>query len=314
MRTTTKLRRMLDKGKLIVAPGCYNAYSAKIIEKAGFDAIYMSGGGTSASLGIQDVGFQTLTEVTGIISYIADAINVPLIADADTGFGNAIHVTRAVKKYIQAGAAAMHIEDQTFYKRCGHLAGKMLISLEEAVGKHKAASDTRNKYDKDFVIIARCDARGAVGGGVEEAVKRSNAYVDAGADVVFVEAPTSEAEVEYFVKEVHAPIFYNWTGISPQLSYERMQEIGIAIVIFPSLSRNATLKAIWDLAYDLKTRGPQAMADFTAGMKGHPVEDNNVFIGIPDIQKMEDLYLPKEEIKLRLKAPIGKQYRKGYKK
>jgi 2-methylisocitrate lyase-like PEP mutase family enzyme len=272
----------------------------------------MSGGGTAASFGLQDVGFQTLTEVTGNISHITDTIKVPLICDADTGFGNAIHTTRAVKEYIRAGAAAMHIEDQTFYKRCGHLAGKMVISIEEAMGKYKAAADTRDEYDKDFVIIARCDARGAVGGGVDAVIKRSNAYVEAGADMIFPEAPASEEEVERFIKEINAPILYNCGGISPKLSWERMQELNIALVIYAGLSATATRRAIWDLASDLKQRGTQSMVDYMEGMKGHPVEDAHAFRGVPDIQAMEDLYLPKEEVEQRLTAAVGFKYKPGY--
>jgi 2-methylisocitrate lyase-like PEP mutase family enzyme len=305
---------MLDSGKLILAGGCYNAYTAKIIEKAGFEAVYMSGGGTAGSFGLQDVGFQTLTEVTGNISHISDTIKVPFVCDADTGFGNAIHTTRAVKEYIRAGAAGMHIEDQTFYKRCGHLAGKMVISIEEAVGKYKAAADTRDEYDEDFLVIARCDARGAVGGGVDEVIKRSNAYAKAGADMIFPEAPASEEEVVRFVEEIDAPILYNWGGISPKFSVERMQELGIAITIFAGLAATATRRAVWDLAHDMVVRGPQAYKEYVDSMEGHPLQDGHAFIGVPEVQKMEDLYLPKEEIEQRLTADVGAQYKTGYKK
>src|SRR5215813_10818174 len=175
MRTTKKLRQLLDAGRTIVAPGCYNALSAKILDTVGFPALYMTGYGTSLSLlGLPDVGLATMTEMHLNARYIANAVKVPVIADADNGYGNAINVIRTVREYVQTGVAAIHLEDQIIPKRCGHVAGRRVIALEEAVGKYRAAAQARDEVDPDFVLIARTDARGAHGGSLEDAIRRAN--------------------------------------------------------------------------------------------------------------------------------------------
>ena len=165
MRQSTRLRQLLSSEETLVVSGCYNAMTAKILEKVGFPAVYMTGYGTSLSLlGMPDAGFATMTEMHLNARYIANAVDVPLIADSDNGYGNAINTIRTVREYIQTGAAGIHIEDQVIPKRCGHVAGRLVIPLEEAVGKYKAAADARDELDPDFVLIARTDARGAHGG------------------------------------------------------------------------------------------------------------------------------------------------------
>ena len=171
MKRTTKLRELMSTGKTVVIPGCYNAVSGKILDRVGFPAIYMTGYGTSLSLtGMPDCGLATMTEMHLNARYISNAVSVPVIADADNGYGNAINVIRTVKEYIQTGVAAIHIEDQIIPKRCGHVAGRQVIPLEEAAGKYAAADYSRKEVDKDFVVIARTDARGAVGGGLDDAI------------------------------------------------------------------------------------------------------------------------------------------------
>src|SRR5712692_4265092 len=193
----------------------------------------MTGYGTSlALLGMPDAGLATMTEMHLNARYIANAVGVPVIADADDGYGNAINVIRTVREYIQTGVAGIHIEDQVTPKRCGHVAGKQVISLDEAVGKYRAAASVRRELDPDFVLIARTDARGARGDTLDEAIRRANAYLDAGADMAFVEGPTSIDEVQRVCREVKGPIFYNQTGVSPRLAREQMQDFGIAITIF----------------------------------------------------------------------------------
>ena len=183
MKTTTKLRRMLASGKMVTAPFVLNAFHAKIAESVGFDAVYMTGAGTAAERGFPDVGLLTMTEMVANARYIANAVNIPVICDADTGYGNPLNVRRTVREYEMAGVAGIHIEDQLFPKKCGFFEGKQVIPQAEAVQKIRAALDART--DPDFVIIARCDAYAVTGW--EDTLLRCRAYVDAGADLVFVD-------------------------------------------------------------------------------------------------------------------------------
>jgi 2-methylisocitrate lyase-like PEP mutase family enzyme len=176
MRKSTQLRQLLANKEIIVAPGCFDAISAKLIEKAGFSAAYLSGYGVSASLlGMPYMGFPTMTETHTVARYTANAVDIPVIADSDTGYGNAINVVRCVREYIQTGIAGIHLGDQVTPKRCGHIAAKELVPIEEAVGKYRASAKVRDEWDKDFLLIARTDARGAAGGGLDEAIERANA-------------------------------------------------------------------------------------------------------------------------------------------
>src|SRR2546425_3931582 len=176
MRATSQLRQLLKSGTTLFVPGCYNALSARILGDVGFPAIYMTGYGTSlALLGMPDAGLATMTEMHLNARYIANAVAVPVIADADNGYGNAINVMRTVREYIGTGVAGIHIEDQAIPKRCGHVAGRRVIPIEEAVGKYRAADAGRRELDPDFVLIARTDARGASGGSLDEAIRRANA-------------------------------------------------------------------------------------------------------------------------------------------
>lgn len=306
MKKTSALRRLLERKKILVAPGCYNALTAKIIEKVGFEAAYLSGYGLSVSLlGMPDVGLATMTEVHMIARYVANAVRIPIIADSDTGYGNAINVMRTVREYIQTGVAAIHLEDQITPKRCGHVAGKMLVPLQEAVGKFMAADAARKELDPDFVIIARTDARGAVGGSLEEAIARANAYVKAGADLAFVEAPLSKEELRKIVKEVQAPILYNVTGVSPLLQINELEEMGVSLVIYPGVSLRASARAVWDHIQDLKARGTQAEIDFREKMKGHHLAEFHAFAGFPEIRQMEEKFLPQEDVVRRYEDTIG---------
>src|SRR5688572_11774889 len=297
MRATTKLRELIKTRTALLVPGCYNALSARIFEHVGFPAVYMSGYGTSlALLGMPDAGLATATEMHLNARYIANAVKVPVIADCDNGYGNAINVIRTVREYIQTGVAGIHIEDQVMPKRCGHVAGKQVVSLEEAVGKYRAADAARRELDPDFVLIARTDARGARGGSLDDAITRANAYLDAGADMAFVEGPTSVDEVRRVCREVKGPIFYNQTGVSPRLSREQMQELGIAIAILPGAALRATVKAVYDLAAALRDRGPEAEVELTQSLVGHPLGDLHTFAGFDQIRAWEEAYLPPEEL------------------
>jgi methylisocitrate lyase len=243
MKKTARLKELILGEKILIAPGTYDPLMAKIIEHVGFSAVYMTGAGVSHStLGMPDLGLTTLTEMADRARKISDAVDIPVIADADTGYGNAINVIRTVKEYERAGVAALHIEDQEMPKRCGHFAGKTLISREEMMGKLKAALDTRQ--DEDLMIIARTDARTAES--FEAAIERAQAYAEVGADIIFVESPRSQEELRAIGKSINRPLLANMveTGLTPLMSAAELQEMGFSVVIFPGgLARFLTKQA-----------------------------------------------------------------------
>ncbi len=297
-RASTRLRELIAQGPTLYVPGCYNAVSARVLEHAGFGAIYMTGYGTSLALtGLPDVGLATMSEMVSNARYIASAVGVPLIADADTGFGNAINVIRTVREYIGAGVAGIHIEDQVSPKRCGHVAGRLVIPVEEAVGKIRAAVDARNGLDPDFVVVARSDARGASGGSLDEAIRRVNAYLEAGADLAFVEGPTTADEVRRICREVKGKVFYNMTGVSPRFTLDEMRALGIAVCISPNAMLRTALAAMHDLAQQMREEGPVAETRFMEGFRKHPLGDLHTFAGFDRIREWEREYLGEEAMK-----------------
>ena len=234
-----RLRALLASGELITAPGVFDGLSASLAARVGFDAAYMTGAGVSASgFGLPDIGLLSQTEMVERARMITGVLGgVPLIADADTGYGAPLNVVRAVREYERAGVAALHIEDQAFPKRCGHLPDKELVSAREYVAKLQAALDAR--VDEDLVIIARTDARGPLG--LDEAIERANRYAEAGADVIFVEAPRSMAEIERVAREVTAPLLINMVpgGLTPDAPSERLVALGYRIAIHPGVALGA---------------------------------------------------------------------------
>jgi 2,3-dimethylmalate lyase len=254
MRITTQLRRMLNEPGIIVAPGAYDGISARLIERHGFKAVYMTGAGTAASaLGQADLGLTTLTEMAAHAGHIASCISLPLIADADTGYGNPLNVIRTVREYERAGVAALHLEDQVFPKKCGHIAGKAVIPMKEFAEKIRAAAE--NRTDPDFVIIARTDARAV--NGIDDAIERGLCYREAGADVIFVEAPTSRDEIERVAREIKAPLLSNQVpgGKTPGLTVTELEKLGYKMVIFPVVSLMSATLAIESALAKLKERG-----------------------------------------------------------
>jgi len=297
-RQSTRLRELLRSGPTLFVPGCFNAMSARVLENADFPAIYMSGYGTSLSLtGLPDAGLVTLTEMVANARYIAAAVQVPVIADADNGYGNAINVIRTVREFIGAGIAGVHIEDQVAPKRCGHVAGREVIARDEAVGKIRAAVAARDESDPDFVLIARTDARGAHGGSLDEAIGRANAYLAAGADLAFVEGPTSAEEVRRVCGEVKGPVFYNMTGLSPRYTLEEMKALRIAVAIAPGALMRTALAAMHDLALRMRDEGPMAEARFIEEFGKHPLGDLHSFAGFDRIRAWEKLYLSEEAMR-----------------
>ena len=231
MKHTTKLRKLIEAEDILMCPGTYDPLMAKLIKRLGFEAMYMTGAGVSHStLAMPDLGLTTMTEMVHRATQLADASELPIICDADTGYGNALNVMRTVREYERAGVAGIHIEDQEMPKRCGHFMGKSLIETDEMVGKLKAALDARQ--DEDFMIIARTDARTAVG--FDEALDRAHAYAEAGADVIFFESPRSVEELTAVPKAIDKPVLANMveTGLTPLLSASELQDLGYGVVIF----------------------------------------------------------------------------------
>jgi 2-methylisocitrate lyase-like PEP mutase family enzyme len=233
MTATARLRELLAGPDILVAPGAYDGITARLIEQAGFSAIYMTGAGTSASFGLPDYGLLTMTEMVGNAARITAASSLPLIADADTGYGTELNVVRTVQEHERAGTAGIHIEDQVSPKRCGHLDGKELVSTEEFVAKIRAAVATRR--DPEFVIIARTDARSVAG--FDEAIHRANAAMAAGADLAFVESPQTLEEVKMVPHRVNGRCLLNvvWGGKTPQVDLRDAQAMGYRIAILPGV-------------------------------------------------------------------------------
>ncbi len=298
MRPTTRLKQLFNGPRLFVLPGVCNALQAKMVEALGYEAVYVSGGLTSAQYGFPDVGLTTMTEVVANAGYVAAATKLPVLSDADTGYGNAINVRRTVQAFIRAGVAGVHIEDQLAPKRCGFVTGKQLIPLEEAVGKYRAALDARDELDPDFVIVARTDARTAAGGGLEEALRRAKAYKAAGADVVYFEGPQSLAELRMARDAVAGPLMCTGSAMEPHPSLEELEALGVSVGFFPGLASEPGNLASWDFLADFKVRGMDAMREFRARTKGHPLSrfKLNDLLGTPQIRAMEEKYLPAEEM------------------
>jgi len=232
MTRRAALRAVVAKKQGLVVPGAFDGISARLVQDAGFPAVYMTGYGTAASrLGLPDLGFAGLGEMADHARNLAAVLDVPLIADADTGYGNALNVRRTVQAYEAAGVAALHIEDQITPKRCGHLSGHQIVPRGEFVGKIRAAVEART--DPDLLVIARTDAISAVG--LDEALRRGEAAAKAGADVLFIEAPRTDAQVEQVARAFDTPLLYNYApgGRSPLLPFARLRELGFAIILLP---------------------------------------------------------------------------------
>ena len=286
MRKTTILRQMMAGNKIVVAPGAHDALTAKIIEQVGFEAVYMTGYGQAAShLGKPDVGLLTLTEMVARAANIVEAVNVPVIADADTGFGNAVNVMRTVREYEKAGVAAIQLEDQVAPKKCGHMTGRQVVPKEEMVGKIKAAVDVRT--DSDFMIIARTDARTVHG--IGEALERAKAYEEAGADILFVESPESIEEMKQITSSFKVPVLANMVegGRTPFLPVQELEALGYDLVIFPTASTYLVTKALKRLMTTLKETGT------TAGLIPEMItfEEFNDLIGLTKIREIESIYV-----------------------
>jgi len=260
-RNSTRLKSILTRGDATLAPGAANALFARIIEDLGFDVAYISGAGiANMQLGVPDIGLTTLTEIADTVAAIADVVALPLLVDADTGFGNALNMRRTVRVLERAGAAGIQIEDQVFPKKCGHFSGKAVIGLAEMRQRIRAAVDAR--HDQDLQIIARTDARAIEG--LDAAIARAHAFIEAGADATFVEAPLEEAELARIARELPAPQVANivFGGLTPDLGRGQLAQMGFGLALYANASLQAALKAAQDVLAALKRDGSlHAVAD-----------------------------------------------------
>ena len=282
----TGLRERFEAGEMVLAPGCYDALGARLVEEAGFPAAYMTGFGSAASrLGRPDVGLMTLPEMVDNARRIAQAIDIPVIADADTGYGNALNVIRTVHEYEAAGVSAIHLEDQVMPKKCGHMDGKQVVPAGEMAAKVSAAVAARRS--PDFLIIARTDARAVEG--LDAALHRARIYRDAGADVLFIEAPQSEAEIEAVARAFpDVPLLFNYAegGKTPAVTHAFLRELGFKLVIFPLTVLLTATEAIRSALSRIKADGtPIELVPSIL-----PFGDFLDFIGMAEINELEQRF------------------------
>ncbi len=277
MTRCQQLRQLINRKHGLVVPGAYDGVSAKLVERAGFPVAYMTGYGVSASrLGLPDMGFAGLGEMADQARNMAGAVSIPLIADADTGYGNALNVRRTVALYESAGVAGLHLEDQQMPKRCGHLAGKLVVSAEEFAAKIQAAVEART--DPDFVIIARTDAIAV--NGLDDALRRAEAAVRAGADMLFVEAPTTEEQIERVARAFDTPLLFNCApgGRSPLPPFARLRELGYAVILLPVDTLFVAARAIQGFLRELK----EGDAALPLADRYIPFKEFNELIGVAE--------------------------------
>ncbi|MGE5202772.1 MAG: isocitrate lyase/PEP mutase family protein [Acidobacteriota bacterium] len=283
MSQAKRLRELLRKDGMIVAPGAYDGITAKLIEQAGFSAVYMTGAGTAATNGYPDYGLVTMTEMVENAGRIATAVELPVVADADTGYGNELNVVRTVREYERRGVAGIHIEDQGFPKKCGHLDDKVIVPLDDYVAKIRAAASA--KRDPDFLLIARTDSR--AGAGFEEAVRRMNAALAAGADMAFLEAPQTLEEVAAVPRLVKGPCLLNvvWGGKTPAVDFADAERMGFKLAIVPGLLFKTVIGACDAALKELRATGrhPVPIGNMT-------VRDAFRRVGAEEWDRLRDAY------------------------
>jgi len=287
-------RRLLKDEPYVFTGGVYSPLDAQIAEKVGIKAIYLSGYSVAMANGWPDMGFLTQTEVARIASMVAGAVDVPVIADADDGYGNALSTMRTVQEMIKTGVAGIHLEDQRFPKRCGHIAGKVCVSREEALGKYRAAIDVRDRLDPDFFIIARTDAYGAVGGSLEEAIARGRLYADAGVDSVWAELSNASREpaIEFAqaMRKTHPDL---------PLTFKELGELGYKFIFITLFAAHAGMYATWNALEELAKDQEQAQWRLEKTKAGHPTESHHVMARVAHFQELEKKYIPGTEERIK---------------
>ncbi|HNT00841.1 MAG TPA: isocitrate lyase/PEP mutase family protein [Candidatus Saccharicenans sp.] len=298
MKETAVLRKAIMERRAVVVPGCHDALSARIIEKCGFEALQVSGFGLAGSLLAKpDVGLVQMKDIIDLTWNIVQAVSIPVMADLDTGGGNAINAAWVTERVITIGAAGMNIEDQVFPKRCGHMAGKEVISAEEMIGKIKACARVRDSLDRDFIINARTDAFAVYG--LDEAIRRCQLYLEAGADLVFIDGIKSRADIERAAREIKGPLSVNLmdgvTGVKTELvPIPELAKMGIGRVSIPVASIMVMHKALMEFFTALKNSPTGLLAGQTSWLSSF--EDYTAFVGLKDYRKLEEEFLPKEKV------------------
>jgi len=286
----SRISVLLEKEGTLIFPGVYDALSAKLVERAGFPLTFISGYSVAAThLGLPDFGYLTQTEMVSTARRVCASVKIPIIIDADTGYGNALNVIRTVNELIEAGAAGMFLEDQVWPKRCGHMKGKRVIPADEHVQKIRAAVDARGK--RDFFIVARTDARQV--NSIEDAIARCQRYKEAGADALFVEAPRSKEELARIAKELPAPLVANMLegGVTPLLTKDELEKIGFQLIVCPLTALYSSAKAMQDMFTLIKTAGTTK----DALDRLLPFKQFNDLIGLDDYYASDEKYKPKDE-------------------
>jgi len=312
-----KFRELLKDEEYVFTGGVYSPLDAQIAERVGMKAIYLSGYSLAMANGWPDMGLLTMTEVSRTASMVASATGLPVIADADDGYGNALSTMRTVAEFVKTGVAGIHLEDQRFPKRCGHIAGKTIVSREEALGKFRAAVDERNRRDRDFVLIARTDAYGAVGGSLEEAIWRGRAYADAGVDLVWSEFSNAgrEPAVAFAraMRQTHPdlPLAFNysssfkWSNDPNPFVFRELGELGYKFIFITLYAAHAGMFAVWNALEDLVKNQEQAQWTLEQVKAGHPTESHHVMARVSHFQELERRYIPGADDRIASSAGFG---------
>jgi isocitrate lyase len=310
-------RDLIREEPYVFTGGIYSPLDAQIAERAGLKAIYMSGYSVALLNGWPDMGFLTMTEVARAASMIASAVDIPIIADADDGYGSALNAMRTVAEFVKAGVAGIHLEDQQYPKRCGHIAGKTVVSRDEAVGKFRAAVAERDRLDRDFVLIARTDAYGAVGGSMEEAIWRGRAYADAGVDLVWCELSTAAREPAAAFAEAmrkthpHLPLAFNysssfkWHADPRPFTFRELGELGYRFIFITLYGAHAAMYAVWNAMEDLVKNQEAAQWALERQKAGHPTESHHVMARVGHFQELERRFIPGAADRHRGSAGFG---------
>ncbi len=309
-KMTTRFRNQLERPEILAIPGGFSPLMARMAQMIGYEAFFMAGSQTAAFLhGLPDVGIITMREMVENARHLAAACSIPIFADADTGYGNAVNVYYTVQEFVRAGVAGIHIEDQEAPKKSGTFAGRRCISVAEAIGKYKAAVDAKNALDPDFVICARCDLIGAEGGSFDGAIERCIAYVEeAKVDAVWVNTLRSREEIKEACRRIPAPVIPPYYGPPPSPNLDEFETLGAASVLFPSLTTAVGLQAIWEFLNDFKERGTVALEEWgqraQSSRWGALRRNSSPLLDIDKIRELEDEYLP-EELKRDCERTFG---------
>jgi isocitrate lyase len=310
-------RRLLRDEPYLYTGGIYSPLDAQIAERVGMKSIYLSGYSVALLNGYPDMGLLTMTEVARTAAMVAAAVDVPVIADADDGYGNALSARRTVEEFVRSGVAGLHLEDQRFPKRCGHIAGKTIVSREEALGKYRAALEVRDRLDRDFVVIARTDAFGAVGGSMEEAIWRGRAYADAGVDLVWAELSSSDrgpaVEFARAMRRTHPdlPLAFNYSSSfrwhrDPQpLTFRELGELGYKFIFITLFGAHAAMYSVWNHLEALAKNEEQAQWALERLKVGHPTESHHVMARVADYQELERRFIPGADERLARSDGFG---------